>query len=149
MPLDLKRLLIKRKSKESHNFVIHYVTSTQMEDVGCKETHNLYTLLRRDTLMTGRKQTESLSGKQLGRTITSHIPRKEVSRTSTTKGPILTDLKLFMEADEPVQDISERISEDDTVTKGDRSSKRPPPVLSRELTKKQAYFEADKALVGG
>jgi hypothetical protein len=46
MPLDLSRLLIKRRSKDSPDFIIHYHLIENMEDVASKQIMELYSQLR-------------------------------------------------------------------------------------------------------
>lgn len=45
MPLDLTRLLIKRKSKESFDFIIHYHMPEYYGDVSSQQISDLYNLL--------------------------------------------------------------------------------------------------------
>lgn len=60
MPLDLKRLIIKRKHKDSMDFVIHYhAPDIGEEDVGSPAVNELYTLLKKNNVQT-RKMMESL-----------------------------------------------------------------------------------------
>ena len=47
MPLDLTRLMIKRRNKDSMEFVIHYHGTEIIEDVAAPQINELYSLLRK------------------------------------------------------------------------------------------------------
>lgn len=70
MPLDLTRLLIKRKSKENFDFIIHYHMPEFYGDVSSTQITELYNMLR-------PKETHHMGGKR------SSLPTNERPPIST------------------------------------------------------------------
>ena len=85
LPLDLSRLLIKRKNKESFEFTIHYHSlEFKPEDVSDKEINDLYKQLR------GTKDTPGRTPQRKG-----SVPDAD-SATSNFTNPIPTSPKQNM-----------------------------------------------------